>query len=391
MGSNKYSSFIRNFITSVILYDFIFAYAIYTVFFSVQGLSTLEISLLLTFWAFSFAILEIPSGALADYWGYKNMIIISPLIKSLCFVCWFFANGNFYLFGLGFLFWTMWSVCMSWSRESLFYTNLVNFNKKESYIKILGKIEFYKQIAQTIAMLSGALLATYNLKIAIVLSIIPLILSSIFASFLYDVPKVKSTGKTTYLEYIKIAFKEISSSKTLIILFVCSLIFSIFESLNEFDQLYYQFVHLPIWAFGIMGAIWSGINATGSYFAHKFEKKYVIYYTIPILSGILLFLTGYSPDIWMIFAIMGSYLLASPLKILIESKIQHTISSKSRATITSVASFLINIVGALSFPVFWLLANKFGIPSIYLVCGLWLFGFSLWIFKVRKVFYTGTY
>jgi len=384
----KYKSFIRNFITSVALYDFIFAYAIYTVFFSIQGLSVFQISLLLTFWALSSAILEIPSGAYADYWSRKKMMVIAPLIKSLCFIYWFFADGNFYLFGLGFLFWTIGSTFMSGTKEALLYDNLVNFNKKEDYAKTLGKVEFYKQIAQIIAMLSGAFLATYDLKIAIAFSVIPLIVSSIIASFLYDAPKVESTGETKYLEYMKIAFKEISGSKTLIILFACSLIFGIFGNLDEFDQLYYQFVNLPIWAFGIMGAIWSGINATGSYFAHKFEKKYFIYYTIPILSGILLFLTGYFPAIWMIFAIMGSYLLVSPFKILIDSKIQHTISSKSRATITSVASFLINIVGALSFPAFGLLANKFGVPSIYWVCGLCLLGFSLWIFNIRKVFYS---
>lgn len=315
------------------------------------------------------------------------MMVLAPLIKALCFVCWFFAKGNFYLLGLGFLFWTIGSTFMSGTNEALLYDNLARFGKKEEYSKILGKVEFYKHLAQTIAMLLGSALAFYDLKTAVIFSVIPLAVSSVIASFLHDAPKIESTVETKYLGYLKIAFKEIQKSNVLLVLFAVSLIFGIFGNLDEFDQLYYEFVNLPIWAFGLVGAIWSGVNATGSYFAHKFEEKRFIYYIIPAISGILLFMIGYFPAIWMIIVIMCSYLLVSPFKILIDSKIQHAISSKSRATVTSVAGFLINSIGALSFPVFGLLANQFGVPGIYWFCGLCLLGFSFWIFKVRKVFY----
>jgi MFS family permease len=386
MELKKYKLFINNYFIRVAVFDFVFAYAVYTVFFSISGLSAFQISLLLTFWCFSAAILEIPSGAFADYWSRKKMMVIAPFFKSLCFVFWFFANGNIYILGLGFLFWALGSSFMSGTKEALLYDNLVYFDKKNEYAKIIGKTEFYKQIAQVIAMLSGAFMAAYNLKFAIIFSIIPLVASSIFSYFLHQAPKIKSTNEIKYLGYIKIAFKEIRSSKILLILFVCSLVFGIFGNLDEFDQLYYQFVGLPIWMFGIAGAIWSGINATGAFFAHKFEKKHFIYFTIPIISGILLFITGYFPAIWMIGAIMASYLLISPLHILIDTKIQHNISSGSRATITSAAKFLLEIIGGFSFLIFGVLAEKFSIPTIYWISGLCLLVFSVWIFKVRKVF-----
>lgn len=95
-----YTTFLRNFFISRAGEDFVFAYAIYTVFFSIQGMSPMQISLLLMRWAGSSAIAEIPSGALADYLGRKTLLVIGPLIKALCFLTWFLADGNFWLFGL---------------------------------------------------------------------------------------------------------------------------------------------------------------------------------------------------------------------------------------------------------------------------------------------------
>ncbi|KKP37307.1 hypothetical protein A2483_00025 [Candidatus Peregrinibacteria bacterium RIFOXYC2_FULL_33_13] len=380
--SHTYTSFIRNYILCIAFYDFIFAYAIYTVYFSIQGLSPFQISLLLTFWALSSAVFEIPSGAFADYWSRRKMMIIAPILKSLCFISWYFANGNFYIFVLGFLFWTIGSTFLSGTAEALLYDNLTAFNQKENYAKILGKSEFYRHIAQMISIFSGGFIAYFNIKFAIIFSIFPLLFASIFAYLLHDAPKIESTGEIKYLDYFKIAFQEIKNSKILIVLFISYVIFGIFGNFDEFDQLYYKLVNLPIWAFGIMGTIWSGISAIGVYFAHKFEKNNYIYYTVPILSGILLFFAGYFPGIIMISAIMMAYLLNSPIKILLESKIQHTISSHSRATITSISSFLLNIFGALSFPIFGLIATNYRVSTIYWINGIVLILFSFWVYKL---------
>lgn len=102
METQKYKLFLRNYLLSSSLYDFIFAYAIYNVLFNIRGLSVFQISILLAWWALTAMLFEIPSGALADYWSRKKMLVIAPLIKSLCFITWFFADGNFYLYGLGF-------------------------------------------------------------------------------------------------------------------------------------------------------------------------------------------------------------------------------------------------------------------------------------------------
>jgi hypothetical protein len=84
-------------------YDFIFAYAVYTVCFSLRGMGVMDISLLLSWWSITSMALEVPSGALADSWSRRKLLVLAPLIKLLCFVAWFFAKRQFWLFALGFL------------------------------------------------------------------------------------------------------------------------------------------------------------------------------------------------------------------------------------------------------------------------------------------------
>jgi len=97
------------------------------------------------------------------------------------------------------------------------------------------------------------------------------------------------------LEYIKLAYREVKKKKLLVVFFVYLFGISILGHLEEFDQLYYQFVDLPIWAFGIMGAIWMGTNALGSYFAHRFKGKVYLYYLFPLLASIAIFFVGFFP------------------------------------------------------------------------------------------------
>lgn len=137
MQNFSYKFFLRNYYLTSFFYDFVFAYAIYNVLFNTRGLSVFQISLLLTWWAAIAMLLEIPTGALADYWSRKKMLTIAPVLKSLCFLVWFFANGNFYLYGLGFVFWALGSSLVSGTTEALLYDTVVYAGKKDEYEKVL--------------------------------------------------------------------------------------------------------------------------------------------------------------------------------------------------------------------------------------------------------------
>jgi MFS family permease len=331
-------------------------------------------------------VFEIPSGALADYWSRKKMLVIAPLIKALCFAVWFLADGNFYLYALGFLFWSIGSSFVSGTTEALLYDELVVFKKENEYEKVLGKKKTFFHGALAISTILGGFIAYYNLDWAIIFSVIPLFLSAVFASFIKETPKVKSTEEINYFEYIKIAYREVKGSKVLLFLFAYSFGLSIFGHLEEFDQLYYQIAGLPIFAFGLVGFLWSALNSVGSYYAHKFKKAIWIFYVGPLLTVVLLFFVGYKPSILMISVLLLSYFITSPLRILIDSRLQNSISSVGRATVTSISNLLICFFGVILTPIFGMISLMWNLQAIYISTSVFLLIFTLWVFSNKKMF-----
>lgn len=331
-------------------------------------------------------LLEIPSGALADYWDRKKILVIAPLIKVLCFITWLFASGNFYLYALGFLFWSIGSSLVSGTSEALLYDKLLVFERKNEYEKVLGKKKFYFHIALAISTITGGFIAHYSFDLVLGLSVIPLLLSSVFASLIQTTSKIKSTEEVRYFEFIKLAFKEVKSNKVLMFLLFYSLGISILGDIEEFDQLYYQLTGLPIYAFGIVGFLWSVFNSIGSYFAYKLKDNNSIFYVLPFIGGLLLLLVGFKPSISVIVVLLLAYFVTSPLSVLIESKLQHRITSTSRATTTSVSKLLINFFGVIMIPIFGVLSSVWNLQAIYISTGIFLLLFAGWVLVNGKNF-----
>jgi hypothetical protein len=161
---------------------------------------------------------------------------------------------------------------------------------------------------------------------------------------------------------------------------------SIFGDIEEFDQLYYELTDLPLFAFGIVGFIWSALNSIGSYYAYKFKQKYWSFYVLPLISAALLFLVGFIPSIPTIALLLLSYFMVAPLGVLIDSRIQHNIKSISRATTTSISALLIYFFGVFLTLIFGIISKIWNLEMIYISTSLFLALLSIWIFFNRKVF-----
>ena len=257
-------------------------------------------------------------------------------------------------------------------------------DKKEDYEKVLGKSKSYQWIAIAFSTLSGGFIAGFKLDWAIAFSVVPLIFSALFALRLNEVPKVETTGEVHYLEYIKIARGEIKTNRVLLYLMVYLLALSVFGSIGDFDQLYYQLVKLPIYAFGIAGFLGAALSAIGTYYVYKIKKFAPGLYLLPFISGILLVFAARYPSVPMIIVLLGSYFISSSLTVLIESNLQHSISSVSRATITSAGKLGTNSFAIILAPVFGLVANVWNLQAIYLTAGVFILVFSLWVVVVRN-------
>ena len=69
--------------------------------------------------------------------------------------------------------------------------------------------------------------------------------------------------------------------------------------------------------------------------------------------------------------------------VLIDSRIQHSIKSISRATITSLNALMVNLLVVVLSPVYGLISRIWNLQTIYFSTAVFLFFFSLWIFINR--------
>ena len=262
---------------------------------------------------------------------------------------------------------------------------MVALKKPKEFDKIYGRKEFLYHCAIATSILFGGLIAHYNLEWAVAFSVIPLLLSSIFASLLPEAKKIESTEELKYWDYFKSAFQEVKGNKVLVFLFLYLLGISIFENLEEFEQLYYEMVKLPIYAFGIVGFIWSSITAIGTYHSYRLSEYKWIYIVFPLISGALLLAVGN----WTILAMIPVLILADtliiPLLVLNEANIHKEVKGTSRATIGSISSFLKNFFGLFILPLMGIISSTWGLNYIYLSTGVFMIVFSAWVFGRRSL------
>jgi len=359
-----YRRFLKCYYLTHFWYDFVFAYAIYTLYFSLRGMSVFDISLLLSWWAIAAMAAEIPTGALADSWSRRKMLVLAPLLKALCFVTWYFARGSFALFALGFLLWAIGSAFRSGTSEALLYDTLAHHGKRDDYERILGKRKSYICIGGAISTIIGGLLASYRLDWAILLSVVPLLLSAAFASQLEEAPKVESTEEVHYLQHIRLALREMRSNKVLLYLTLYLWGVSVLGTTEEFDQLYYRLADLPIFGFGLVASVWFLGHAATARLAYRLKARSVVFSALPLASALLLVPVFRFPSIPCIGLLLVASVLITPICVLAESRVQHSITGVSRATVTSAVALLLEIpVLSVSFG---LIARAWGLPAIYL-------------------------
>lgn len=378
---NKY---IKHYLLTAGLYDFIFAYAIYNAYFKLQGLPIHQISILLAFWAFSAMVLEIPSGAMADHWSHKKMIVLAPLIKMMTFIIWGLAQGQILLYGLGFFLWALGSTMRSGTMEAYLYELLQANQQTVQYEIILGKVKFYKQIAIGLAMISGGVLASFQIELPIFLSVVPLLMSAFFALQLPECSNHQD-AELSYWHHIENARRALFNNRTLQVLLLYGLVISLMGDLEEFDQLYLQFLKMPLWSFGFIAFLISFGSSLTMRFSFYLKGKRHIYWLLPLLASISLFSISYVHQYLSVVLLLLAYLVIAPLYVLIEGRIQNSIEDASRATVTSLHGLLINFMGVVITPLLGYVSDRFSILIIYSIIGSAMLTLSLFSISSKKI------
>lgn len=371
--------FLSLFFIGTFFYNLVFAYAIYTVFFSIRGLDVLAISGLLVWWSVCTSLLEVPSGALSDLWNKKWMLVLASLGKVVCFTIWLISGSNIWLLGLGFFFWSLSSSFMSGTAEAVLYDWLERVKKTERYAEVLGWRKIISMVSYGFALVSGGFIAAYSLDLVFVLSSASLVLAAIFFAFLKH-PKrsAHDQGHESLAAVVRAAFSLIRKHPAIGYIFVYSVGVSVILNTREFDQLYMEVVGAPLALFGVFGFLGYVSIAFSYLFVGFIRKHQVLLYLLPFIGGLAIAASGYFVSFFGIALIYIGYFFVSPLSVIADDKIQSHTPSSLRATVASFNALSLQVFSVVLTLAFGLVGKMYGVSAIFLSGGLILVAFGIY-------------
>lgn len=384
----KPSSFrntLRSYYVHVFCYDFIFGYAIFPAYFQLQGASPGLIGLLLAFWAAGIILLEIPCGLLSDVADRRLLLAAAPAAKAICFATWAIAGTHVALYFAGMFFWSLASALRSGTKEALLFEHVRANRMGRRYVSILGWERAFQDGATMLGAAAGGFIAYRNLQLALWVSLVPLIVSAVAALAMSDVrdrtarplrlplSTAVSLLNETWREFrVKPDVRYITAYVALCITFL--------GTIEDFNQLYFLAIDLPVWSFGIIACVIGVSKMALATQAGSLARFPAFAWATPLVCGAGLWLSGMVAGMQFLglAALVLAYVVASPLHVLAMSRFQVTLTGGGRATTTSIMSMVIETLSVAFNLAVAFVMDRYSVLTAYQACGLYLVLFALW-------------
>lgn len=382
----KANTFIRSFYIFQFFFDFIFIYAVEKLFFLNKGLDLAQIGFLLFSWSLMTLLLEVPTGIVADHWSRRKMLILSGIFFSLCYGIWIFSN-SFWIFLLGFFLRTLGATFASGTLQAYVYDFLKLHNKENDFEKIWGRGNALRTLGIGIAVAFGGFFSELSYSFTLAASAISVLTVSIIAFMWPEIKPLTPTGEENYWHFLKNSIKTIKNNSSLIkIVLFSAVVMSIFANLEEYNDVYLQFLGFPNRYIGLIFTVATIGQSIASIYAHKFKNHAWITLNSIALIGFIILLTVYFVKLPIMAA--GILLLGILLElsgVLNQGIIQKEVPETQRATITSLNSFMGNI---LPFQlIFGVIANQYNLQLSYFIFALCIVPYFIFLLveKLRNM------
>jgi MFS family permease len=315
-------------------------YPLYAIMFSEHGVGPLELSILFSVWALIGIVTEIPSGALADTYSRKWLIVTSGIIKSLAFCCWYLWQ-DFYGYALGFIIWGLGSSIRSGAWEALLHDILKEQNKENLFTRHYGKIRSIGTMGVVMGELLGGYLIIHGYDIVLLISAsIPVLASLVFFIMVTEPPAEEEVYERDYLTHLRSGIHEAFTNRSILYIFL------VFTFLIIAAGILDEYVNPIIFEHGFslstVAYLSAGIvlaEAFGQAIAGRFN-----FLTLEQLLGCMaisatiLFLVQPFGGLWVPMCMALFFSVFGMASTQFAGQLQHRIEGSSRATVTSVVS-----------------------------------------------------
>jgi MFS family permease len=348
-------------------------------FYEENGLTITDLFVIQAIYSVTIALIEIPSGYVADIFGRKNSMVIGTFFGFLGILI-YSLSFDFDGFLLAALCLGIGQSFISGSDTALMYDSLVEINRSDDFIKLEGRTISMGNLAEAIAFVIGGFLAEISLRTPFYYQVGIALAGFTIALFLIE-PKVHrlQDGKSKPWKNIKkiIHYAMIENNILRAYIFYSAIFGAATLTMAWFVQPYFKTLGLEVIYFGLIGA---GLNlavAFPAFYAHVIERKIG---TKTLLSLLLLLIVGcyltvaYVDSLWGLLILLLFYLTRGVATPVLRDYMNRHIPSNMRATVMSIRSFIIRVLFASTSPVFGYVADLYSLQyALYLSGSLFLF------------------
>jgi MFS family permease len=359
-------------------------YAVYTLLFADQGVSAGQISLLFVIWAITGFVLEVPSGAWADTFDRRTLLVVSAAVYAVGFGSWTVWQ-TFAGFAFGFVCWGLSSALMSGTFESLVYDELVQRGEQQGYPRLIGWAHSTAMAGNLVATASAAYL--FHLGGYGLVGWTSVVIALVQGALAATLPVSEAARRPAPDDRSAVAETEHAAAR-----YVAMLRAGLAESRH----------HPDVRRVLLLAAAMVGFSAYDEYFPLVARDHGVATGTVPILVGLtvlgqvvgtalvgrtaarstrtvavvlslgaaLISLGALIPPYAGFVAIAVGYGLVNNAMLVGESRLQEVITGPARATVTSVLGLLEELLALATFLVFAVGAGPLGFPLMVALLGI---------------------
>ncbi|NEA36460.1 MFS transporter [Streptomyces sp. SID13031] len=364
------------------LQDFIPLYPVYQLLFTDHGLSAAEVSSLFIIWSTTAFLLEVPSGAWADVFSRRKLLVLGALVRGLGFAGWIVVP-SYAGFALGFVLWGVSSALISGTFEALVYDELAARGAADRYAGLIGRAKSASLVLNLAATaLAAPLFELGGYPLLGAVSVASCLLQAAVGLSLPEATRVATADETEevetgagdgplgrYVAMLRLGLSEVTTSRTVRKAVVLVALLGGFLAFDEYFPLLAREIGastalVPLLIAGTVAAQAIGGALAGP--AYRWPGS-VLAVGLALAAGLLAWgaLSGTAGGF---VPIAIGYGVMQLVIIVAEARLQDAITGPARATVTSVSGLFAELFAVLVYAGFALGSVWFALPV--LVAGL---------------------
>lgn len=341
-----------------------------------KGMSLVEVGLLESIFHVASFIFEMPTGALADRFGYRTVLVFGRICAALSSVIMIFSH-DFLWFAIGFVISALSYNLNSGTNEALVYESLHAFKAEKTYINISANLNAIYEFTDTLGVFVAGWFVNryfegvYWIQIAVsVLAIVTVLLMSEPEKPV----KQEKHRRDSYAAIIKRAVLFLKENKQLRFLMVY---FAFFQGVLASFYFYFQslmndygFKGYQISILMVISAVFQIVGAKISPRIEKRMKQAKMIQFFSALLCLMLLISFVNQPAVLIVCFVSINTLSALSQPIFSNYFNLLIPSGSRATLLSVSSMLFSVAMIVLFPFAGWLVERIGFSTSFGLLGI---------------------